>query len=247
MLHLLFTTLIIVNACDYTPSTPCNDFTIQKPSVFAYFVQSWPGTFCSDNCCHAPIQPTTGFSIHGFWPQYNSTTYPTCCYTDQTSESVHNYITTHTDLQNTLAYYWPSLKRCNFFDYEYLKHGTCIPQLSSGIHGPQYFADVSISLREKYDIWKNLYEQGIKDDLTQYSTETIRKMIKDIVGVTPLLFCSGLDFDEMRLCSNIPTWYERKSATLISCDESFQSTETCGDFIRFPPYPTINITDVCDY
>ncbi|EDR22068.1 ribonuclease 1 precursor, putative [Entamoeba dispar SAW760] len=229
-------------------SSICFNTSLPQKSTFAYFVQSWPGTFCMDQSCHSITPINEGFTIHGFWPQKTESTYPECCFTYWKNEEITQYVQTHEWLLMNLRFYWPGLKQCSFFNYEYLKHGTCIPSISHGEDGPQYFADIALSIANKTNAWKIMKEKGIKDDsITQYSKEYIRSLFKEIYGANPLLFCFGNFFDEFRLCSDIPSFNRRSHPKIFDCDSSFRYLETCNNSIIFPKFPYYKINSNCLY
>ena len=247
----LFNYVVLIKAeCEYSPHTVCETTTTPISNYFAYLTMSWPGTYCLDNCCHAISEINEGFTIHGYWPQRGANEYQYCCTTDWKTDEITNYVNNNAYLRDALRYYWPGLKRCSFFNYEYLKHGTCLPTLTNGENGPLYYADIALGIANKTNAWSELKKKGVVDNgITAYKTETIREYFHDIYGVYPLLFCNENGYmDEDRLCTQIPTFPMRANATLYDCPESFRAeVETCGETIIFSPFPTYDINDICPY
>ncbi|ELP89507.1 ribonuclease 2 precursor, putative [Entamoeba invadens IP1] len=247
MVCVTFFLITLSIACDFTPTIPCINTTQARGVMFAYLVLSWPGTFCLDKCCHSSIPLDKGFSIHGYWPQISYTEYPSCCYTQWTSDAISTYISTHPTLQNDLATYWPSLKRCLFFNYEFLKHATCLPSLFSGKDAPSDFASIPLNFVKSHDVWAALKNNGIRDDYTKYSKSFITDILFRVFNATPILFCDGEYFDELRLCSQIPYFNEVKEPNVFNCSSEAKQLETCGDIIVFPPYPEVDTNSICYY
>ena len=236
--------------CNYTPNSGCQNTSTPIPNAFGYLTMSWPGTYCLDNCCHAISEFRKDFTIHGFWPQRGANDYQYCCTTYWTREEITDYVNNNEYLKSALMYYWPGLKRCSHFNYEYLKHGTCLPSLTNGANGPLYYADIALGIVNKTNAWEGLQRKGVVDDgITKYETETIRGYFYDIYGVNPLLFCDENGYmEEYRLCTVIPTFAERGNTETFDCPETWRSeVETCGEYIIFTPFPNYDINDICPY
>jgi ribonuclease T2 family protein len=74
-----------------------------------------------------PSSPEGDFTIHGLWPQYNSTSWPQYCNTTEK----FNY-TALTPLLPQIQKYWGTCTSFNhteewFLSHEWEKHGTCTP------------------------------------------------------------------------------------------------------------------------
>ena len=96
--------------------------------VYAY---SWTPGFCNDQnypgCTSPESYWPTNLTIHGMWPQYNTTGYPSSCSNEPFDTSVPELIGTSDMIQ-----YWPNVKEeessssyDSFWEHEWSKHGTC--------------------------------------------------------------------------------------------------------------------------
>ena len=90
------------------------------------------------------------FSIHGLWPQYNKTSYPTYC------KKVKFSIKALEPIMDELNKYWYSKysKNTEFWKHEYMKHGSCM--------------FCSMTEYEYFDKTLCLYNKAIAQDLTNY-------------------------------------------------------------------------------
>lgn len=75
--------------------------------------------------CSGPHQP---YSIHGWWPEYNKTSYPQFC--NNTKCKLFN-LNLLTPIYGSLKKYWFSCPEFNFSDekfwrHEWCKHGSCV-------------------------------------------------------------------------------------------------------------------------
>lgn len=118
--------------------------------VFAY---SWQPEFCYGETtaypgCAAPQTFwKTHFTIHGLWPQYTTSGYPSTC----TTEAFNSTLVEQAIGMPTLTNYWPNVQYSetssqypSFWEHEWSKHGTC-----SGLSQTGYF-QAAINLIQKY-------------------------------------------------------------------------------------------------
>lgn len=79
-----------------------------------------------------------GYMIHGLWPQYNSTAYPSWCKNITYTEPTGN-------LHDLMDNYWKTCNIPNFSDssalwqHEWQKHGSCVNQ-QTGMEEDEYFS-----------------------------------------------------------------------------------------------------------
>ena len=114
-------------------------------------VQSWKGTFCTEFCCDLPkgqSSMSTGFLMHGWWPNFE-VGYPACCQNSYNPSDISSLVESDATMKQNIQYYWPSLAKCKFFDYEFAKHGTCISNYYSGAEGVKRYFNAAISLMKK--------------------------------------------------------------------------------------------------
>jgi ribonuclease T2 len=136
--------------------------------VLAY---SWQPQFCWGTTYPGCTNPEdfwkTHFTMHGLWPQYTTTGYPSSCTTEKFDPAVTDAIG-----MDTMIQYWPNVKEAegsanydDFWDHEWSKHGTC-----SGLTQTNYFQD-SLNLIEKLgtpsvissNVGKNVSASSVRD------------------------------------------------------------------------------------
>ena len=82
------------------------------------------------------------YKIHGLWPQYNQSDYPTYC------ENV-SYIEPSGELLNNMNKYWDSCENnSNLWKHEWEKHGSCVKK-QINYKENDYF-NFTLSLFNKY-------------------------------------------------------------------------------------------------
>ncbi|CAJ2673933.1 unnamed protein product [Trifolium pratense] len=165
---------------------------------FDYFMlaETWPASFCQTETCISTIP--SKFSIHGLWPQNNSSPRTTHCTSIKLAENVLN------PLKPGIENVWPSLtgKNIKFWTYEWMVHGTC-----STMSEYDYFK-LALDLYAKSDI-KDLLQ---KKNITPGTAPIKRKEIEDAIkvgtgGSEPQLNCDKQSGNllEVRLCFDTST------------------------------------------
>jgi ribonuclease T2 len=152
--------------------------------VFAY---SWSPEFCVSHntyvgCSTPQYFWEKYFTIHGLWPQYVTTGYPSFCSTEPFNASL---IETAIGL-DTLVTFWPNVQYADtdpaypqFWEHEWDKHGTC-----SGLSQTAYF-ETAIDLLIHYPT-----PQLISDNVGgNVSTTDVRNALGGVSGVA--LQCTG--------------------------------------------------------
>ncbi|KAK4272213.1 hypothetical protein QN277_020800 [Acacia crassicarpa] len=185
---------------------------------FNYFLLAltWPNQFCLSKPCK-PSVPKQSFTIHGLWPQYTPSKYPSQCQT--------NIVLSDDDLVNLkdnyeLLEYWPDLKNGgdfnaskSFWKYEWNKHGTC----SSNKFTPLQYFQKSIDLAKKYSdkIYNALINKGVIPNGTQYRNLDILNAVTEGIGFVPTTGVTdqGRALSEIRLC------VKDDAVTLFDCDK----------------------------
>lgn len=187
-------------------------FTDQRDWAYMVFVESWPGTFCDDNCCQLPADVTTnppGFTMHGMWPNYEGKEYPSCCTSPYKRQDMLDSIMNDKDLKFALDYNWPSLKRCKFVLYETEKHGTCASTVYNGTKGYLDYWQAAMTVLRRYDLAAALKKNGIVPSTTAFYTEAqIKAVIEPLVGAKVNLHCATSNnkrLSEVRICLKRPT------------------------------------------
>ncbi len=107
---------------------------------FCYGQSSYPG------CADPEDYWKSNFTLHGLWPQYSTSGYPSDCTTEPFDPQVPEAIG-----MDTMIEYWPNVQEAegstdydDFWSHEWSKHGTC-----SGLSQMDYF-NAAINLIEAY-------------------------------------------------------------------------------------------------
>lgn len=210
------------------------------------FAQQWPTTYCRNwmndgNECK--LLPQKGqWTIHGIWPtRFNTNTdkQPSCC-----DSSIKMNLNELQPIKEQLKRYWPSIQKGIFFqrnyfdqhvkydygfllsvdrsdegfwEYEWLKHGTCgvgIEEISSSY---KYFNKGLNWLRE-YNMTSILAKSGIiPSNEKSYELVDIQKAVKSVLNKNPSINCyidrakNEQYLNEIRICFN-------QKLEVIDCD-----------------------------
>ncbi|XP_019188196.1 PREDICTED: ribonuclease 2-like [Ipomoea nil] len=205
--------------------------TPQKPFDFFVLALSWSGTSCSsvkdccptNACCSSEV--ATGFTINGFWPDYNNGSWPSCCdgpKYDQNSISI---------ISGFLNTYWPSYDcisapACGRFiesdlAFEWDTHGKCASPVLSNQY--EYFS-TALMLYFKYNITEILLKAGyVPSNTVKYPLKDITSAIKNALGVTPIVKCNGhspireiqICFDKTLQIEECPTYAPSKCPSRV--------------------------------
>ncbi|ELP90535.1 ribonuclease 1 precursor, putative [Entamoeba invadens IP1] len=249
---MLFLTLILgaLSACDHSNFKCCSSYTKQDDFAYVMHVQTWPGSFCSDNCCILPTNNEffeEGFSIHGYWPQYGASTYPSCCSQDFTDTQVEKMLLADTELTKDVSNYWPSMKKCRFAMYEWSKHGSCAANVYTGENGPLDYIRATINIRKQVNIWEKLKENGVvADGSTKYDREWLRDIIEKVYGARGFFSCSGASVSELRMCTKV-TSANKANPEFFDCPSDLVSQGGCSASVYFKKFPTITTKGPCTY
>ncbi|KAL7719675.1 Ribonuclease [Entamoeba marina] len=230
-------------ACSHKNFSPCSSGSTSPSHDLMLHVQTWPGYFCSSHCCDMPTalgEMRSGFTMHGWWPEYFSG-YPSCCKNSYNTTYLKKVIDNDQQLKEDIAYNWPSLTKCLFVEYEYMKHGTCISDIYGGADGPKDYMNSAIYLLNKYDLWKVFQNAGvIADGSTKYSKDMLSKAVQEAYGTDSAVFmCSGSKLSEIRLCSNVDS-DDKYNPYFIDCPTSIKNGESCGSTIVFEEEPNLS-------
>jgi len=220
-------------------------FTAQKDWAYMVMVESWPGTFCDDGCCHLPADVGTtpsGFTMHGMWPNYEGKDYPSCCESPYTREDILNSIFEDKSLKKELDTHWPSLKRCKFVLYETEKHGTCAATVYNGTKGYLDYWRAAMNVLKRYDLAATLRKRGIVPSETAYYTEDeIKEAIEPVIGARVNLHCAtgnSKRLSEVRICLKRPeTEQEKLNPVPFNCPRV--ETSCNSKHIELPPLDTL--------
>ena len=248
-----FIATALASSCTHKDFSMCSSNNAAVSWDYLLLVETWVGQYCYSNCCDPPTytggEIRTGFTLHGWWPNFVSG-YPSCCKSDVSDSAVTSLIENDSDFKYKLAYNWPSLNKCKFFQYEYDKHGTCVSDVYSGSNGPKEYANAAIYLLNKYDFYTTFKNNGIKmDGSSTNSKSTMRTLAENLTGVSGSVYftCSSSKYlSELRVCTTVTT-ATKSAPKVIACPSGVVSgAETCGDSIILEEVP--NFTDTgCEY
>ena len=126
------------------------------PQIYVYGY-SWTPGFCNQQMYPGCMSPEsyweTNFTIHGLWPQYTTTGYPEYCTTEPFDPNIPVQIG-----ETRMQQYWPNVQYDinspnydNFWEHEWMKHGTC-----SGLSQNDYF-QFALELTERIPTPSVLY------------------------------------------------------------------------------------------
>ncbi|KAL7722944.1 Elongation factor 2 kinase [Entamoeba marina] len=242
MFTLLFVALTSAASCSHADFKTCSSYSSQNDFSYIMHVQTWPGHFCSDGCCILPTENVafSGFSMHGYWPQYTGNTYPSCCSNPYNDSYVEQLVMNDADLLADVAEYWPSLKKCKFLLYEYSKHGTCAYNVYNGASGPADYVRAAIDIRKKVDLWTILSNNGVvADGQTRYDREWLRDIAEKEYGARGFFACSSSSVSEFRMCTKVDS-SNKANPEFFDCPDDLVSKGHCGSSIYFKPFPTID-------
>ncbi|XP_010527911.1 PREDICTED: ribonuclease 3-like [Tarenaya hassleriana] len=199
---------------------------------FFYFVLQWPGAYCDSrqSCCYPKTgKPSSDFSIHGLWPNYNDGSYPSNC--DPDSQFHKSEVE---DLLNKMAEKWPSLAcpssdGVRFWEHEWVKHGTCS---ESELDQHDYF-DAALKLKDKANLLQFLKSAGINPDDGFYSLKEIKNAIEEGTGFSPGIECNK-DPSRNSQLYQIYLCVDTSATTFIECPILPQGR--CAPEIQFPKF-----------
>ena len=245
---LLLTLLAVVLAkCDHSDFKTCTGTT--APSFnFIMLTQTWPGNFCSDGCCITPTKKcglNEGFTLHGFWPQYEGTSYPSCCKRSYSDDEIEDMITSDEALWTDIATYWPSMKKCNFVTYEWAKHGTCAENVYAS---PKEYMRAALDLRKNHDMWAVFKANGVvADGKTKYDVSWLRELTKSEYGGRGYFTCSSQNrVSELRVCFEVNS-ANKMNPTAFDCPDALVSTGGCASSVYFDKFPTVSTCGPCTF
>ena len=113
---------------------------VQDATLLYVYAYSWTPGFCYNQSYPGCLNPQeywgNNFTIHGLWPQYSVSGYPSYCTSEPFDDDVPLQIgwDTMTELWPDVQYNEDDPKYDSFWEHEWSKHGTC-----SGLTQTEYF------------------------------------------------------------------------------------------------------------
>lgn len=193
--------------------------------VFAY---SWTPEFCYDENYPGCLDPETYwekyFTVHGLWPQYEDSGYPSFCTDEPFDPAVPQEVG-----WDDMTTYWPSVQYNetdpdydSFWEHEWTKHGTC-----SGLSQISYF-QATINLIKKFGT-PSSYTAAVGSNIS--ATE-----LRNSFGGASK---ASLQCDNQQYVSGVFTCWSKDSNNLpgsqIDCPPDVVSEDTCS-------YDTLEVT-----
>ncbi|KMT07056.1 hypothetical protein BVRB_6g153850 [Beta vulgaris subsp. vulgaris] len=198
---------------------------------FFYFVQQWPGAYCDAkgrSCCFPDNgKPSTDFSIHGLWPNYNDGGYPSNC--DSSKPFDESQLD---ELESRLKTEWPSLA-CpsigpKFWAHEWNKHGTC-----SFFSNQQDYFQAGLDLKDKTNLLQALKDEEIEPNDEFYNVEDMKEAIKKKIGFYPWIECNH-DSDDNSQLYQVYICVDTNGKDLIKCPVLPRGN--CASRVQFPKF-----------
>ncbi|XP_041665416.1 ribonuclease T2-like isoform X2 [Cheilinus undulatus] len=143
------------------------------------FTLQWPAGFCqslnNETLCMIPPS-INNWTIHGLWPlrAWN------CCNCWPMFQSDVQ------ELEAELNEYWPSLLKIkssfHFWKNEWEKHGACVACVE-GLNSPLRYFQISLKLRQQFDIQKILETAGVTPSCEQaYKVSEVHQILAPHLG-----------------------------------------------------------------
>lgn len=214
--------LIFISITQLLKTISTEAATTKVTDIIYVYAYSWTPGFCKESTtypgCISP-QPywKSNFTIHGLWPQYTTTGYPSYCSTTPFDPN--------TPLEigwDTMTQYYPDVKYSetdpdydSFWEHEWDKHGTC-----SGLNQTAYF-------QQALDLAKNFptpsaLQQAIGQTIDPTTLQTAlggpKKVALQCTTQSSITFLTGA----------YTCWTATTTPTQIDCPTQVQQEDTCN-------------------
>lgn len=202
-------------------------------NTFDHFVlaQQWPISVCIGNNLTIPPphlcrinKNVTGWEIHGLWPTRNKTHEPLFC----NKSSTFN-LTRLRPIMADLQKYWTNLyadtSAKDFWEHEWLKHGTCATSISQFCNEYHYFKG-TLALHNKFNLTRILANSGIVPSTRHYQdTDLLMAMQKNSEFQCYYDKTTGIQFlSSIQIClSKSLQWIDCPSYATVSKERHVRS------------------------
>jgi len=201
----------------------------EDDKCFDFFTLSlqWPGSVCNYlSPCAVPKTAVNEFTIHGLWPDRNTSNYPQNCESPAGQFNASTIQLLYPQLRQFWTDYKPNSEP-SFWAHEWNKHGTCasiLPNLSSQL---QYF-EATIKLVQSLQVTAALAKHKILPHASnKYDIALVKTALKKELGGIPNISCGEKgEIKELRLCVN-------KELKVFDCLDT-RSRNSCQQLL-FPP------------
>lgn len=194
------------------------------------FAQQWPESNCeytNETGHHTCVIPGSvkGWTVHGLWPSMGDTRGPNYCNPDMPFDESEIK-----DLIPKMKSQWPNLftdtSMDNFWDHEWVKHGTCAASLSS-LKGEHKYFSAGLSFNNKYNLLNVLSKNGITPSLTKtYEIDNVLSALQGEFGYSACLGCKYKE-DIGQMLYQIYVCLDKNLSTMDcpTCEQSCRSSE----------------------
>ena len=195
--------------------------TVTNENIIYVLAYSWTPGFCYTTNPNYPgcLDPkpywNENFTIHGLWPQYDTTGYPSYCSTESFDPNVPVEIG-----WDTMTTYYPDVKYeetdadyDSFWEHEWDKHGTC-----SELSQYDYFQQ-AILLAETFTT------PDILHSYTNTSGTLSTSMLRDSFGGSAY---TALQCSNTNILTGVYTCWSHSPVLQIECPKSVQSEDNCS-------------------
>lgn len=140
--------------------------------------QHWPQTFCKMEHCKTNFSYWT---LHGLWPNTGM----------RCNTSWHFNASLIEDILPEMEKFWPDLLEPSspkFWNYEWVKHGTCAAKSESMNSEHKYFGK-ALELYHKFDLNSVLLKNQIVPSEKHYTLDDVEGALTSAYGVKPKIQC----------------------------------------------------------
>ena len=187
--------------------------------VLAY---SWTPGFCFTNNPNYPgcLDPKpywqNNFTLHGLWPQYDTTGYPSYCSTESFDPNIPIQIgwTTMTTYYPDVKYEETDTDYDSFWEHEWDKHGTC-----SELSQYDYFQQAITLVEQSFTT-----PEIIHDYINTTNSLSANAARNSFGGPT----YTALQCSDSNILTGVYTCWSHSHVLQIECPASVQKEDTCS-------------------
>jgi len=214
---------------------------------YMMLVQQWPVELCQHAGSHNCILPSVGWTIHGLWPDYNSSKghsgpYPQFCSSEKFD------LSQVADLQADLNEFWPNCftdtPHADLWKHEFEKHGTCAME-SALLNSENDYFSAALKLRREFDFGVVLSKGRVTPSSSAaYSVKQVMDAVVAYMGVEPYLECSWNRATHTQAIWQIGICIDKTSLRPFSCSAEVIAKSNCRstESVVYEPMPGSHVT-----
>ncbi|XP_051945950.1 ribonuclease T2-like [Xyrauchen texanus] len=197
---------------------------------------TWPQTFCNVEQCKTNISYWT---LHGLWPNSGN----------MCNSSWHFNESLIKDILPEMEKFWPDLLMplsSEFWEYEWLKHGTCAAKAESLNSQHKYFSK-ALELYHKFDLSSVLRNHQIVPSEEHYTFDAVETAITSFYGVKTKIQCihpqkggQVQTLGQIEICVD-------QDFQLINCEKSSKEVWSNEILLQSDPVSGHSDLSVCDH